>query len=82
MPLRYPAVVFAPNGGATFIVRLDPSRSSGWLNTPMPARSDNGGLAAPWRWGGHQIDLEARVVHFAFINRVNAERWTAEVAFE
>ena len=82
MPQRYPAVVFAPNGGATFIVRLDPSRASAWLRTPMPARNASGGLAAPWRWGGHQVDIDARVVHFAFVNRHSAERWTADVPFE
>ena len=82
MATRYPAVVFAPNGGATFIVRLDASQESSWLRTPMPAVSADGRLAAPWRWGGHQVDVAARVVHFAFINRLNAERWTADVPFE
>jgi hypothetical protein len=82
MPLRYPAVVFAPNGGASFSVRVDQSTTSAWMPTPMPAQSASGGLAAPWRWGGHQVDVEARVVHFAFVNRQNAERWTADVSFE
>ena len=82
MPARYPAVVFAPNGGATFIVQLDPSRASPSLPTPMPAMSADGRLAAPWRWGGHQVDIDARVVHFAFVNRLSAERWTADVPFE
>ena len=82
MPPRYPAVVFAPNGGATFIVHLDPSQASGQLTTPMPAVGADGRLAAPWRWGGHRVDVEARVVHFAFVNRLSAERWTADVPFE
>lgn len=82
MPLRYPAVVFAPNGGASFVVHLGPAHASAAQPTPMPAQSANGRLAAPWRWGGHQVDVDARVVHFAFVNRLNNERWTAQVTFE
>lgn len=82
MAARYPAVVFAPNGGATFTVRIDAARETQPLPTPMPAIGADGRLAPPWRWGGHQIDLAAQVVHFAFVNRQNAERWTAEVPFE
>lgn len=82
MAARYPAVVFAPNGGTTFSVRLDPSRASSWLPTPMPAVGADGRLAPPWRWGGHHVDIDARVVHFAFVNRLSAERWTADVPFE
>lgn len=79
---RFPAVVFAPNGGTTFVVHLDPSRASSPLPTPMPAVGDNGRLAAPWAWGGHQVDVGARVVHFTFVNRSSNERWTADVPFD
>ena len=82
MPARYPTVVFAPNGGATFTVWLEAGRETPPLRTPMPAVGPDGRLAAPWRWGGHQVDLAARIVHFAFVNRLSAERWTAEVPFE
>lgn len=82
MALRYPAVVFAPNGGASFSVRLDPFKETAWFPTPMPAQSPTGGLAASWRWGGHQLDLGARVVHFTFVNRLNDEYWTADVSFD
>ncbi len=82
MIARYPAVIFAPNGGATFVVRFDADRETQPLRTPMPAVGADGRLAAPWRWGGHQVDLTAHVVHFAFVNRINAERWTAKVPFE
>ncbi len=82
MAARFPAVVFAPNGGATFVVRFELGRETGPLPTPMPAIGADGRLAAPWRWGGHHVDLAAHVVHFAFVNRLNAERWTAEVPFE
>jgi hypothetical protein len=82
MSVRYPAVVFAPNGGATFVVRVDASTSSPWLRTPMPAIRLDGRLAAPWRWGGHQIDIRARVVHFTFVNRLDDARWMADVPFE
>jgi hypothetical protein len=82
MPSRYPAVVFAPDGGATFVVHLDPSTTSSSLPTPMPAVGADGRLAAPWRWGGHQVDIDARIVHFTFVNRQNNARWTADVRFE
>ena len=82
MPTRFPVVVFASNGGASFVVHLDPSTVSSSLRTPMPATSPDGRLAAPWRWGGHQIDLEARVVHFTFVNRLNDAHWKADVPFE
>ncbi len=81
MRVRYPAVVFAPNGGGTFVVHLDASTASPSLRTPMPAVDADGRLAAPWRWGGHQVDFEAQVVHFTFVNRTNNERWTAHVSF-
>lgn len=79
---RYPAVVFAPHGGATFVVHIDPSTTSARLRTPMPATDADGRLAAPWRWGGHQIDIDARLVHFTFVNRLNEVRWTEDVSFE
>jgi len=82
MPLRYPAVVFAPNGGATFVVHINPSTTSNRLRTPMPAIGADGRLAAPWRWGGHQVDIEARMVHFTFVNRLNDTLWTEDVSFE
>jgi hypothetical protein len=82
MPPRYPAVVFAPNGGATFVVHLDSSTMSPQLTTPMPAVDLNGRLAAPWRWGGHQVDIRARVVHFTFVNRLDDTRWTEDVSFD
>jgi len=75
-------VVFASNGGATFVVHLDPSTTSAEIRTPMPAVDINGRLAAPWRWGGHQVDIGARVVHFTFVDRLNDARWTADVPFE
>jgi hypothetical protein len=75
-------VVFAPNGGATFVVHLNPSTTSPRLHTPMPAMDVNGRLAPPWRWGGHQVDISARVVHFTFVNRLNDTRWTEDVSFE
>jgi hypothetical protein len=80
--MRYPVVVFAPNGGTTFVVHLDSSNTSAPLRTPMPAVGPDGRLAPPWRWGGHQVDIGARVVHFAFVNRFNNARWTADVPFE
>ena len=83
MPVKYPVVVFDPNGGATFVVYLSRSSASASLplRTPMPARTADGRLAAPWRWGGHQIDDRAQVVHFTFINKLTDEHWTADVAF-
>ena len=56
MLARYPAVVFSPNGGARFVVHLDRFTTSSSLHTPMPATTVEGRLAAPWRWGGHQIE--------------------------
>jgi hypothetical protein len=82
MPPRYPAVVFAPNGGATFVVHIDPSTTSAQLRTPMPATGADGRLAAPWRWGGHQVDIDARIVHFTFVNRLNDMHWSEDVSFE
>ena len=82
MPPRYPAVVFAPNGGATFVVHINPSTTSARLRTPMPATSADGRLAAPWRWGGHQVDVNARIVHFTFVNRLNDTHWSEDVSFE
>ena len=81
MPVRYPSVVFSPNG-ATFVVHLDPSTTSSSLRTPMPASGADGRLAAPWRWGGHQVDITVRVVHFTFVNRLDNAHWTADVRFE
>jgi len=81
MPSRYPVVVFAPNGGATFIVHLSSTDVSGPLPTPMPGTRQDGRLAADWRWGGHQIDTQARVVHFTFVNRLSNEFWKADVVF-
>lgn len=81
MAARYPMVVFAPNGGTTFVVHLNPTTASRPLPTPMPAVGADGRLAAPWRWGGHQVDIAAQVVHFAFVNRLNNERWTADVPY-
>jgi len=81
MPSRYPVVVFAPNGGATFVVHLSAADVSGPLPTPMPDTRQDGRLAADWRWGGHQIDTQARVVHFTFVNRLSNEFWKADVAF-
>jgi hypothetical protein len=80
MPSRYPVVVFAPNGGATYDVHLSATDVSRALPTPMPEVRD-GRLSADWRWGGHQIDTQARVVHFTFVNRRSNESWTADVAF-
>ena len=80
MPSRYPVVVFAPNGGATFVVHLSAVDVSPTLPTPMPEVRD-GRLSAAWRWGGHQIDTQSRVVRFTFVNRVSNESWTADVAF-
>ena len=82
MAAKYPMVVFAPNGGATFVVHLNDAWASRSLRTPMPAASADGRLAAPWRWGGHQIDEPARVVHFTFVNRLSQESWSADVVFE
>jgi hypothetical protein len=48
----------------------------------MPATEADGRLAAPWRWGGHQIDTTIRVVHFTFVNRLTNARWSADVQFE
>ncbi len=81
MPSRYPVVVFAPNGGTTFVVHLSAVDVSSSLPTPMPEMNADGRLSATWRWGGHRIDPQARVVHFTFVNRVNNEAWTADVAF-
>jgi hypothetical protein len=80
--MRYPVVVFAPNGGATFVIQFDTATASKTLRTPLPAVDPDGRLAPPWRWGGHQVDISARVVHFAFVNRFNNERWSADVPFE
>ena len=80
MPSRYPVVVFAPNGGATFVVHLSAADVSHSLPTPMPETRD-GRLSATWRWGGHQIDTQARVVHFTFVHRISNESWTADVTF-
>lgn len=82
MPPRYPAVVFAPNGGATFIIQINPSTTSAQLRTPMPAIDTKSRLAAPWRWGGHHVDMDARLVHFTFVNRLNETRWTETVPFD
>jgi hypothetical protein len=81
MPSRYPVVVFAPNGGSTFVVHLSESDISQPLPTPMPETRADGRLAPAWRWGGHQIDTHARVVHFTFVNRVSNECWTADITF-
>ena len=51
MPSRYPVVVFAPNGGATFVVHLSAADVSRSLPTPMPEiarRSVVGRLALGW----------------------------------
>ncbi|MBK9714210.1 MAG: hypothetical protein IPO81_23325 [Kouleothrix sp.] len=82
MSVRYPVVVFAPNGGATFVVHLNASSASPSLRTPMPAVGEDGRLASPWRWGGHHVDTNTWVVHFTFVNRLTDARWTAEVPFE
>jgi len=82
MPAKYPVVVFAPDGGTTFVVHLSQSEVSPALRTPMPATRADGRLASPWRWGGHRVDDRARVVHFTFVNRVSNESWVADVAFE
>jgi hypothetical protein len=82
MAARYPAVVFAPDGGATFVVYINPLVTSARLRTPMPATDANGRLAAPWRWGGHHIDMDARLVQFTFVNRLNEARWTQSISFE
>ena len=81
MPSRFPVVVFAPNGGATFVVHLSAVDVSPPLPTPMPDMRDDGRLSPDWRWGGHQIDTQARVVHFTFVHRVSNESWTADVPF-
>ncbi|HNP88796.1 MAG TPA: hypothetical protein PKK78_21940 [Kouleothrix sp.] len=81
MPGRYPLVIFAPNGGATFSVRLDESQILGPLRTPMPATQADGRLAPPWRWGGHQVDRHTQLVHFTFVNRLTNETWQADVPF-
>jgi hypothetical protein len=82
MPAKYPRVVFAPNGGTTFVVHLSESDVSRPLPTPMPATRADGGLDVAWRWGGHQIDDRTRIVHFTFVNRLSNECWMADVAFE
>jgi hypothetical protein len=82
MPAKYPIVVFAPDGGATFVVQFSASDATAPMSTPMPATRPDGRLASPWRWGGHQVDDRARVVHFTFVNRVSNECWVADVAFE
>jgi hypothetical protein len=81
MPAKYPMVVFAPKSGVTFVVHLSETDVSPPLPTPMPETRPDGSLAAAWRWGGHQIDGSARVVHFTFVNRVSNECWMADVAF-
>jgi hypothetical protein len=81
MPGRYPLVVFAPNGGASFVVRLSESVTSLPLRTPMPATQADGRLAPPWRWGGHQVDQDTQMVHFTFVNRLTNESWQADVPF-
>ena len=81
MPGRYPLVVFAPNGGATCVVHLSASETSLPLRTPMPATQADGRLAPPWRWGGHQVDQRAQLVHFTFVNRLTNEDWYADVPF-
>jgi len=81
MPGRYPVVVFAPNGGATFVVHLSEAVTSFPLRTPMPATQADGRLAPPWRWGGYQIDQQAQIVHFRFVNRLTNESWQADVPF-
>jgi hypothetical protein len=48
----------------------------------MPDTRPDGSLAADWRWGGHQVDAHARVVHFTFVNRRSNECWMADVPFE
>jgi hypothetical protein len=75
-------VVFAPNGGATFVVHINPSITTARLRTPMPAVDPDGRLAAPWRWGGHHVDVDARLVRFTFVNRLNETRWTEVVSFD
>ena len=82
MPTRYPCIVFSPDGGSTFVVHLDALRTTPSFATPRPATAADGRLAAPWRWGGHQVDLDARVVHFTFVNRLTQAHWTATVQFE
>ena len=82
MPAKYPIVVFASKGGATFVVHLNESEVSRSLPTPMPDTQPDGSLAADWRWGGHQVDASARVVHFTFVNRRSNECWMADVPFE
>ena len=81
MPRRYPLVVFAPNGGASFVVRLSETATSLPLRTPMPATQADGRLAPPWRWGGHQVDQHAQLVHFTFVNRLTNESWQVDVRF-
>ena len=82
MPAKYPIVVFAPNGGTTFVVHLSATAVSDTLHTPMPSVGSDGRLASPWRWGGHQIDATGQVVHFTFVNQASNETWTADVPFE
>ncbi len=82
MPVKYPVVVFAPNGGASFVVHVNESDVSASLPTPMPATRSDGKLAPDWRWGGHQIDMRARVVHFTFFNRHSDACWKADVTFD
>lgn len=79
---RYPSVVFAPNGGTTFVVHIDPSIASAQLRTPMPAADVNGRLAAPWRWGGHHVDVDAKQVQFTFVNRLDDACWVEVVSFD
>jgi hypothetical protein len=82
MPAKYPVVVFAPNGGATFVVHLSETDVSPSLPTPMPATRTDGNLAPDWRWGGYKIDVHARSVHFTFFHRRSEMCWEADVAFD
>ncbi|HNP85774.1 MAG: hypothetical protein JST60_04610 [Chloroflexi bacterium SZAS-1] len=82
MAIRYPLVVFAPNGGTTFVIQFSPATASPPLPTPMPEVDPDGRLAAPWRWGGHTIDIASGVVHFRFVNRVNDALWEDQVPFQ
>lgn len=82
MAIRYPLVVFAPNGGTTFVIRFSPTTASQSLPTPMPAIDATGRLAEPWRWGGHTIDVTSGVVHFRFVNRFNDAQWEDQVPFQ
>jgi hypothetical protein len=82
MPSKYPVVVFAPDGGSTFVVHVSESDVSSALPTPMPATRTDGKLAPDWRWGGYKIDIRARIVHFTFVHRLNDTSWKADVAFD